>query len=172
MKTAIKNKTPHELVLFLGPHPQPLSKGEGSDGLKHIRKWYKNNSVVFSALFLSIFISTTTNCFAQDTLLNRGGGDRQSLQLSAPVNPAFDANHIRSQQNNLKAATGQYDNKFLDRNSKGPASSILYDNRNYNLNSKTGNYEYNTSGLNTTGLFILPPLTQWGLERTMTPAIR
>ncbi len=133
----------------------------------------KNNSaLLFPLLFLSILTGTTANCFAQDTLLNRGAGDRQSLQLSAPVNPVFDANHIRSQQNNLKAAIGQYDNKFLDRNSKGPASSILYDNRNYNLNSKTGNYEYNTSGLNTTGLFILPPLTQWGLERTITPAIR
>lgn len=101
------------------------------------------------------------------------GGDYQlnpKLIMSGSV--MVDANDVRTKQNNFKAATLGFDYKISERSSIGFKASVSQGNNDYFMNSRTGNYDYNPNNINSAGALLLSPLTQWGMENTLNPAIR
>lgn len=101
------------------------------------------------------------------------GGDYQlnpKLIMSGSV--MVDANDIRTNQSNFKAATLGFDYKISERSSIGFKASVSKGNSDYFINSRTGNYDYNPNNINSAGALLLSPLTQWGMENTLNPSIR
>jgi len=101
------------------------------------------------------------------------GGDYQltpKLIMSGSV--MVDANDVRTKQNNFKAATLGFDYKISERSSIGFKASVSQGNNDYFINPRTGNYDYNPNNINSAGALLLSPLSQWGMENTLNPAIR
>lgn len=101
------------------------------------------------------------------------GGDYQlnpRLIMSGAV--MMDVNNQSSKQNNFKAATVGLEYKVSEHSSIGFKASVSQGSGDYYLNSRTGKYDYNPASVNSAESLFLLPLTQWGMEKNLTPTIR
>ena len=126
-----------ELVHFRGPHPQPLSKGEGSDERKNIGKWNKNriikflilglvisNLVIFLPLSCKKDISTITN--VDGVVSEKGSGHPiagATVLLGRKDLNSYAGYTIQTVQSVITNANGEY--KFEFNYEKGFAYTIL-----------------------------------------------
>ncbi len=105
-------------------------------------------------------------------LISAGGSYQLNPRLVMSGAVIMDANNFNTKQNNFKAASFGLDYKVSEHSSIGFKAIISQRSGDYHINSRTGNYDYNTNGINSTGLFLLSPETQWGVENSLIPTIR